>query len=75
MKLDTAVLKLLSLDESTTTVSSGGGGGCSSATTSKITTKLEDGTEKCFFMKTGSGSDAQIMFEGTAYQYTSASRP
>ncbi|OCK81815.1 Ketosamine-3-kinase [Lepidopterella palustris CBS 459.81] len=64
MKLDPAVVKLLSLDPSNTTVSSTGGGGCSSASTSKITSKLSDGTEKCFFMKTGSGSDAEVMFEG-----------
>jgi protein-ribulosamine 3-kinase len=64
MKLDLAVLKLLKLDPSTTSVSSAGGGGCSSATTSKIITKLEDGTEKHFFMKTGRGKDAEIMFEG-----------
>jgi protein-ribulosamine 3-kinase len=64
MKLDSAVVKLLGLDSASTTVSSAGGGGCSSASTSKIVTKLEDGTQKAFFMKTGSGEDARIMFEG-----------
>ncbi|KAF2626030.1 Ketosamine-3-kinase [Macroventuria anomochaeta] len=64
MKLDPAVLKLLQLDADTTSVSSAGGGGCSSASTSKIISKLNDGTEKAFFMKTGSGSAAEIMFEG-----------
>ncbi|KAJ4309970.1 Mitochondrial distribution and morphology protein 12 [Neodidymelliopsis sp. IMI 364377] len=64
MKLDPAVLKLLQLDSDTTSVSSAGGGGCSSASTSKIVSKLNDGTEKTFFMKTGSGSAAQVMFEG-----------
>lgn len=64
MKLDPAVRELLSLDLSNTNVSSHGGGGCSSASTSKITSKLNDGTEKCFFMKTGRGKDAEIMFEG-----------
>lgn len=64
MKLDPAVVKLLSLDPSNTSVSSYGGGGMSSASTSKITTKLNDGTEKSFFMKTGKGKDAEIMFQG-----------
>jgi hypothetical protein len=64
MKLDTAVLKLLNLDGDDTSVSSAGGGGCSSASTSKIVSKFSDGTERSFFMKTGSGSAAEIMFEG-----------
>ncbi|KAF2192529.1 Ketosamine-3-kinase [Zopfia rhizophila CBS 207.26] len=64
MKLDPAVIKLLNLDPENTSISSSGGGGCSSASTSKITSKLGDGTEKCFFMKTGSGKDAETMFEG-----------
>ncbi|KAF2867819.1 Fructosamine/Ketosamine-3-kinase [Massariosphaeria phaeospora] len=64
MKLDAAVIELLSLDPENTTVSSAGGGGCSSASTSKITSRFRDGTEKCFFMKSGRGSDAEIMFEG-----------
>jgi len=65
MKLDTAVIELLQLDSGKTTVSSAGGGGCSSASTAKITTILEDGSEKCFFMKTATGKDAKVMFEGT----------
>jgi len=64
MKLDPAVIKLLSLDPQSTTVSSAGGGGCSSASTSKITEKGEDGEERCFFMKTGKGREAEVMFEG-----------
>ena len=64
MKLDPAVLKLLQLDADTTSASSAGGGGCSSASTSKIVSKLSNGTEKAFFMKTGSGSSAETMFEG-----------
>jgi protein-ribulosamine 3-kinase len=65
MKLDPAVIKLLGLESAITTVSSAGGGGCSSASTSKIVSKLEDGTEKTFFMKTGTGEEARVMFEGT----------
>ena len=64
MKLDPAVIKLLNLDADHTTVTSAGGGGCSSASTSKITSKISDGTEKLFFMKTGHGEDAEIMFKG-----------
>jgi hypothetical protein len=64
MKVDSAVLQLLQLEADTTSVSSAGGGGCSSASTSKIVSKLKDGTEKTFFMKTGSGNAAEVMFEG-----------
>ncbi|KAF2157665.1 Ketosamine-3-kinase [Myriangium duriaei CBS 260.36] len=64
MKLDSAVIKLLSLDPEKTSVASHGGGGCSSAATSKIQTELSDGTRKLFFMKTGTGKEADIMFEG-----------
>jgi hypothetical protein len=63
MTIDSAVAELLSLDLRETTVSSAGGGS-SFASTSKITTKLSDGTEKQFFMKTGSGKEASVMFEG-----------
>lgn len=64
MKLDPAVIKLLHLEADTTTVSSAGGGGCSSASTSKIVSRPTNGIEKTFFMKTGTGSAAEIMFEG-----------
>lgn len=36
----------------------------SSASTAKISTTLPDGKEKLYFMKTGSGKDAEIMFTG-----------
>lgn len=64
MKLDPAVVELLRLDPENTTVSSAGGGGCSSASTSKITSQLSDSTVKSFFMKTGEGEDAEVMFSG-----------
>jgi len=64
MKLDSAVLKVLALDSSKATISSHGAGGMSSASTSKITTMLSNGKAKSFFMKTGQGEDAKIMFEG-----------
>ncbi|KAI9716523.1 MAG: hypothetical protein M1812_005254 [Candelaria pacifica] len=61
MKLDSAIVEALSLDPSKTTVASHGGSGFS--TTAKITTTL-NGEERKFFMKTGKGKDAEIMFEG-----------
>ena len=64
MRVDLAVLKLLQLDAKCTYVSTAGGGGCSSASTSKIVLKLNNGEEEVFFMKTGTGSSAEIMFEG-----------
>lgn len=66
MKLDSAVVKLLGLKPDTTNVSSTGGGGCSSASASKIVSQLEDGSTKSYFMKTGSGKEAEIMFQGTS---------
>ena len=62
MKLDSAVIRALSLDPAKTNVAKHGGSGFS--TTAKITTTLEDGTEKNFFIKTGKGKDAQVMFAG-----------
>lgn len=74
MKSDSAVVELLGLDPANTSVSSHGGAGSSSVSTSKIATKLEDGSEKQFFMKTGSGKDAETMFKGKHFlhsvQYT-----
>jgi len=64
MKLDSAIVKLLSLDPSNTTVSSHGGAGMSSASTSRIETKQPDGSTKRFFLKTGSGKEAELMFTG-----------
>lgn len=64
MKIDSALISLLKLDPAQTTVSSAGGGGMSSASTSKITTKLADGSQMQYFMKTGKGKEAEDMFEG-----------
>lgn len=64
MKLDSAISTLLNLDPASTSVSSHGGAGMSSASTSKITTQLPSGESKHFFMKTGSGKEAETMFEG-----------
>ena len=62
--VDSAIISLLSIDPAKTTVSSHGGVGMSSASTSKISTTLADGTSKDFFLKTGSGDMAQMMFRG-----------
>ena len=64
MKVDSAIVSLLKLDAAQTSVSSAGGGGMSSASTSKITTRLEDGSTMQYFMKTGRGKEAEVMFEG-----------
>ena len=62
MKIDSAVIKALSLDSAKTTVARHGGSGFS--TTAKITTTLKDGSEKHFFMKTGKGKEDEVMFAG-----------
>lgn len=64
MKVDPALVSLLKLDASTASISSAGGGGMSSASTSKISQKLPDGTTKHYFLKTGKGKAAAIMFAG-----------
>ena len=64
MKVDSALVSLLKLDPAQTSVSGAGGGGMSSASTSKITTKLPDGSQMQYFMKTGKGKEAEVMFEG-----------
>ncbi|MCJ1302071.1 1-phosphatidylinositol-3-phosphate 5-kinase [Hypocenomyce scalaris] len=62
MRLDPAITRALSLDPATTTVASRGGSGFS--TTAKISSTLASGAQKHFFMKTGRGGDAEIMFAG-----------
>ena len=62
MKIDSAIVKTLSLDPSKTTVASHGGSGFT--TTAKISTTLKDGSEKHFFMKTGNEKGSNVMFQG-----------
>ncbi|KAL1648338.1 hypothetical protein SLS58_002091 [Diplodia intermedia] len=64
MKLDDAVAQAIGIDSSIASVSSAGGGGMSSASTSKITAKMPNGGDKQFFMKSGKGEEAAVMFEG-----------
>jgi len=63
-KVDSAIISLLSLDPSQTSLSSSSGIGMSSATTSKITTTLSDDTSKNYFLKSGNGREAEVMFAG-----------
>ncbi|KAL8651573.1 MAG: hypothetical protein Q9210_003182 [Variospora velana] len=62
MKLDPSIIRVLSLDSDATTVTAHGSSGFNA--TAKISTTLEDGTRKHFFMKTAQGKDAAIMFRG-----------
>ena len=62
MKLDSAIISALSLNLSSTHIALQNGSGFS--TTAKITTISVDGSEKHYFMKTGLGKDAAVMFKG-----------
>ena len=62
MKLDSAIVKALSLDPAKTTVARHGGSGFTM--TAKISTTSKDGTEKHFFMKTGNEKGSNVMFQG-----------
>lgn len=67
MKLDDAVVALLNLQSRSITVTKLGGG-CSSASVAKIVAfNEEDGTQKQFFMKSGIGKVAEVMFRGASY--------
>jgi protein-ribulosamine 3-kinase len=61
-KIDSAILRALSLDAANTTIASHGGSGF--ASTFKITGKGSDGQEKMFFVKQGKGKESEIMFAG-----------
>ncbi len=60
-KLDPAIVEALSLDPAVTSIESHGGSGFS--TTAKITSKV-NGEEQLYFIKTGTGKDAEVMFAG-----------
>lgn len=66
MKVDSAILETLSLTSDQASMASAGAGGDSSARPFKITATLHDGSSKNFFVKTGHGRAAEIMFKGTA---------
>lgn len=65
MKLDPAIISALNLDASATKITSHGGSGFSS--TYQLLTKSSDGTPQKYFVKTGRGEDAAIMFAGMPY--------
>jgi hypothetical protein len=60
-KVDTAILKALGLDASKTHITSHGGSGF--ASTFRLSSTL-DGEEVNYFVKTGTGDDAEVMFRG-----------
>jgi protein-ribulosamine 3-kinase len=60
-ELDRAILKALSLEASNTTLAAHGGSGF--AFTGKVTSTV-DGSEKLFFVKTGKGTESEVMFAG-----------
>lgn len=61
--VDSAVLKALGLDENQTSISSHGGSGFSS--TFKLSSVV-NGEPINYFVKTGSGENAETMFKGRA---------
>lgn len=63
MQLDPAIAKLLSIDPKQASIARAGSG-CSSATAYRIKHGRDDGTVTSYFLKIGSGSDAEHMFAG-----------
>jgi protein-ribulosamine 3-kinase len=59
--VDPALLDALSLDPANTVISSHGGSGF--ASTFKLSS-TKDGKRVNFFVKTGTGKDAEVMFRG-----------
>lgn len=59
--VDSAILEALGLDPSTTKIATHGGSGF--ASTFKLSSTV-DGETKNYFVKTGTGKDAELMFTG-----------
>jgi len=59
--VDPAILEALGLDPKASKITTHGGSGF--ASTFKLSTTL-DGEEQNYFVKTGTGKDAEIMFRG-----------
>lgn len=59
--VDPAILEALGLDPAATQIASHGGSGF--ASTFKISSQV-DGQDRNYFVKTGSGSDSELMFRG-----------
>lgn len=66
MSVDSAILEALGLDAQDTKQTSHGGAGFSS--TFKLTS-VKDGKNVNYFIKTGTGKDAEIMFRGRSYPF------
>lgn len=64
MTVDASIAKLLGLDPEKARISSAGGGS-TFASTSKIVSQGDGGSERAYFMKTGTGKEAEVMFAGT----------
>ena len=62
--VDPAILEALGLDPSTTEAKIASHGGSGFASSFKLTVTTPDGEEKPYFVKTGSGKDAEVMFQG-----------
>ncbi|UNI19786.1 Protein-ribulosamine 3-kinase [Purpureocillium takamizusanense] len=60
--VDSAILKALNLDAAHTTIATHGGSGF--ASTFKLSTTVGDGQQRHYFVKTGTGKDAELMFRG-----------
>jgi len=75
MNLDPNVAKIIGIDPENAIISPVGGGGCSSASAYKIVGRCKDGGHNAFFMKTGRGSEADIMFEGLCIRACSLNEP
>ena len=63
--VDPAILEALGLDASQTKIASHGGSGF--ASTFKLSSII-DGQPVNYFVKTGSGSDSEVMFRGMNYE-------
>ena len=61
-QVDSAILGALGLDATSTRLTSHGASGF--ASTLKLTTTGADGGETNYFVKTGTGKDAEVMFRG-----------
>ncbi len=60
-KVDSAILEALGLDAKSSKIGAHGGSGF--ASTFKLSSEV-DGKEVNYFVKTGTGADAEIMFRG-----------
>lgn len=65
--VDSVILEALGLSSNDTTMQSHGGSGF--ASTFKLSTTI-DGQPKHYFVKTGTGADAEIMFQGKKLHIT-----